>query len=291
MLRFVILVSVGVLFTASSVSAGFKWLPPVQNKNVPQNVMEPVPVRPFVSTPPMPVAPPPAITGFPAAPVMASPLESDYNNYSISPPPSPVTEGRPVLSPVPAAIPPMPVVGQQGVYINPYPLRDGGKASMTLQDQSVSQAMMEQAGAVTPVQLGAGMTTGVSPKRMKVAARAVPRAPQMDSALTPIPGGDSASLDRIEEAYRNPNLTNGNFPKTYAHAVGFGRDLPLELALSQVIPSEFSHRVIAKIDPNLMVSWEGGEPWNVVLNQMLHPHNMTAIIQENQVIIQSMAKL
>jgi len=77
----------------------------------------------------------------------------------------------------------------------------------------------------------------------------------------------------------------------FADAVGFGRDLPLALALSQIVPAEFTHSYAKDIDAGVMVSWEGGKAWDQVLNDMLRPQNLTAVIQGQQVIIQPMAQL
>lgn len=73
----------------------------------------------------------------------------------------------------------------------------------------------------------------------------------------------------------------------YTEAVGFGRELPLALALSQVVPPEYSYAFGKDVNVGTTVSWQGGKPWNEVLNDMLAPNGMRAVIDGNKVVIQS----
>lgn len=211
--------------------------------------------------------------------------------------PTPVAPVAPPMN-IPASAPMKP----KGLYIDPYPLRNQGNTAMMPSDNSVSLAMSEQGGALTPVQLGNGMTTGVKPVKQRAAPtssqnsndmmnNAAPVSYVASENLTPIPGGEPAPLPGIMDAYQNSSIQSSDMPKIYANAVGFGRDLPLELAISQIIPADFSHRIMGQLDENATTSWEGGEPWNIVLNNMLRTQNMTAIVQGNEVIIQPMARL
>ena len=101
-------------------------------------------------------------------------------------------------------------------------------------------------------------------------------------------GAEPAPLAGVADSRVQRMAVDNN---NYAQAVGFGRDLPLALALSQVIPSNYTHGFSEGIKTGTTVSWEGGKAWNVVLNDMLRPRNLTAVIQGNQVIIQPMASL
>jgi hypothetical protein len=262
--------------------------------------------------------------GHPAAPVMREPLNQPAPYYApqtlaapIAPPAVPVTRSPHVIAApktarphinlyhapqnivTPIAPPTVPVPQPQSVmvspkigrlHINPYPLKNQNNRKMMPSGQSVMQGMIEKSGRLNPVQLGAGMTTGAKPNNVVAysasAELPVPRAPGLNSRnLTPIPGGEPAPLPGIEAAYSNKNITNQQMPTHYANAVGFGRDLPLELALSQVIPQGFSYDM-GGLRGEKIVSWDGGEPWNIVLNNMLRSQNMTATIRDNQVIIQ-----
>ncbi|MAS88097.1 MAG: hypothetical protein CMH30_09015 [Micavibrio sp.] len=65
---------------------------------------------------------------------------------------------------------------------------------------------------------------------------------------------------------------------SYAVAVGFGKGMPLPIALSQIVPSDYSLIYAEGVDVSQTVSWEGGKPWNQVLDSMLAPKNLTASI-------------
>lgn len=71
----------------------------------------------------------------------------------------------------------------------------------------------------------------------------------------------------------------------YHEAVGFGRDLPLALALSQIVPPEYSYAFEKDVNVGTTVSWQGGKPWNAVLDEMLATSGMRAIIEGSQVTI------
>lgn len=289
MKRLTIFVCAIALFPISSAWAGFEWVPPAYN---------PMPTSPSVPMPsyqpyggvlmPAPVAPPmvpSAPNAFPSSPVMSEPL----------PPTSMVPPAYNVLPPMAAPTPvPSRNLSKTGLVIDPYPLRGSGQATTGLTNNSVQQAMAEEAKILHPLHLGAGMTTGAQPKKMpsaSVGGRGYERKPQGPISgrmgMTPMMGGEPAPLSNIENAYRQPTPPAQN----YAQAVGFGRDLPLGLALSQIIPSEYSYSFVESVDAGITVSWKGGKPWNQVLQDMLRPKNLTASIEGNRVIIRPSARL
>ena len=73
----------------------------------------------------------------------------------------------------------------------------------------------------------------------------------------------------------------------FTEAVGFGRDLPLALALSQVVPADFSYAFAKDVNVGTNVSWQGGKPWNQVLDEMLAQNGMRAVIENNTITIQN----
>ncbi len=68
---------------------------------------------------------------------------------------------------------------------------------------------------------------------------------------------------------------------------GFGSDMPLALALRQVVPAQYAFSFGRGVNPGYLVSWEGGKPWNLVLDDMLRPLNIKALIQGNVVKVVS----
>jgi hypothetical protein len=205
------------------------------------------------------------------------------------------------MAPMPVATPmEMRPLNSTGLYINPYPLGEGGVANPAneLTSQSVEQAMAEKGGVVHPVQLGAGMTSGVRPSKLlaptasgQTSDNVIPRPATggygSASAMTPMMGGEPAPLPGME--YMAPQQVQSR-PTYFAEATGFGDGIPLELALSQIIPGEFNHMLSPSVDPSAIVSWKGGKPWNDALNDMLRPKGLTAVIDGRQVVIQPMAQ-
>ncbi len=99
---------------------------------------------------------------------------------------------------------------------------------------------------------------------------AAPRMPQPAPVITP-----------AQQAQATPANTG------FTEAVGFGRDLPLALALSQVVPPDYSYAFSPDVNVGTNVSWQGGKPWNQVLDEMLAPNGMRAVIENNTITIRS----
>lgn len=70
---------------------------------------------------------------------------------------------------------------------------------------------------------------------------------------------------------------------SYEHAQGFGTDIPLVLAMRQIVPPEFSYSFDPDINPGQRISWNGGKPWNEVLEDALRPLEMRVLISERTV--------
>lgn len=66
---------------------------------------------------------------------------------------------------------------------------------------------------------------------------------------------------------------------------GFGSDLPLVIALQQVVPPGYQYSFSGNVNPGVSVSWEGGKPWQQVLSAMLAPQGLGYRISGNAVII------
>lgn len=71
----------------------------------------------------------------------------------------------------------------------------------------------------------------------------------------------------------------------FENAVGFGKDLPMMTAVKQIIPQDYGLSFAAGVPTNANVSWEGGRPWNEVLDLALAPHGLQAVINGNIVNI------
>lgn len=70
---------------------------------------------------------------------------------------------------------------------------------------------------------------------------------------------------------------------------GFGSDLPLVIALQQVVPPGYQYSFANGVSPGVSVSWEGGKPWQRVLSDMLGTHGLGYRLQGNTVVIGAFA--
>ena len=202
----------------------------------------------------------------PMAPVMSEPLR-----------PAMQMNNAPINSPI------RPVVQQRGLVINPYPLGPETKRYnlADVSSGSVNRALVEESGLVTPMPLGRNMRTGAQVENPPRPAARKPAQQQMAayssgdmSALTPIPGAPE-------------NVEKQRLPISgYKDAVGFGTDIPLSIALMQIVPEDYEARLPNASLENSMISWEGGKPWNQVLNDVLRPLGYAASIQGNRVMIE-----
>lgn len=164
------------------------------------------------------------------------------------------------------------------LYINPYPLGVGNNVTSNI---SIEEAMIQQAGRVTPMPLGNTMQTGE-----QITYEAMPDVTAPAKAMM---------IDKMSNtplrAAPTKIIPTANRPPQFAMAEGFGTALPLALALSQIIPSGFNHSFADGVDPGTTVSWQGGKAWNLVLEEMLRPSGLTASIKNNAVTIQPLARL
>ncbi len=146
-----------------------------------------------------------------------------------------------------------------------------------------------------------------------------PQAFLPESAITPIPGGEGPPLPGSEirmAAAQSGSVEKLTLPPYYkaapvsgpavapipvtpsspvpaastassgfSNAVGFGKEIPLAIALSQVVPPSYSFAFAQNVDAGAIVSWEGGKPWDQVLSEMLAQSGMKAIIEKDQIVI------
>jgi hypothetical protein len=66
---------------------------------------------------------------------------------------------------------------------------------------------------------------------------------------------------------------------------GFGSDVPLVIALQQVVPAGYQYSFAAGVNPGVSVSWQGGKSWQGVLADMLAAQGLGYRIQNSAVIV------
>ena len=66
---------------------------------------------------------------------------------------------------------------------------------------------------------------------------------------------------------------------------GFGKDIPLAVALRQVVPPAYMLSFASGLDQGKPVSWNGGRPWNDVVTDMLSERKLHATMQGNTLMV------
>ncbi len=263
-----------IISTAQSAHAGFEWIPP--NEIMKHETVTPKHSSEVTNDIPLPVAPdmPPA-GGVPAPSVSAMPLDLNASAQQSG-----------------------------GLQINPYPQDQNPSPGDALVGVGpVEQAMMEVSQDLNPAPLGHGFTTAPKPD-YKPSARvvrkkeveSVPLTPPPSSGMTDFPDEEPMPLNTPRGpvmASRAIDMPQARAPmpapapapvampvpmRGFDEVQGFGRDLPLALALTQVIPSNYALAFETGVNPGASVSWEGGRPWNEVLNDMLGQVGLSADI-------------
>lgn len=84
------------------------------------------------------------------------------------------------------------------------------------------------------------------------------------AALTPAP------TDAQQVEAQEPERTNAATPR-FKTAEGFGRDVPLAVAVKQIVPPGVAVQYGAGVNKAAIVTWNGGRPWNRALASAVRP--------------------
>ena len=68
-------------------------------------------------------------------------------------------------------------------------------------------------------------------------------------------------------------------------AIGEGNDVPLRSALLDILPRNIHPTYTDTVDPDAIISWHGGKPWDVVLRAAVKPLGMKVAVKGNDVIL------
>lgn len=259
--------------------AGFEWIPPAHetSRMTPEPMRKPRPSPSVNRGQPVPVNP---VTRMPARPISPdrSPWEGaqgpiPLSNSGIQRPSSQRTEhvrlpGSPysaqgpsmkvrVMTPREASL----VMARQGneksrIIINPFPNKEVTSYFQT------NRAPAEPQGPTIKRQRTGIPTPGMWPE--PVTPPPPPSPPATKTGMLP--------LDEDSQAYEQ--------------VIGFGNDMPLALAIQQVVPPEYTYSFDKGIDLDHKVSWSGGKPWDMVLAEMVEPLNLNVDIRQKSVRIQ-----
>lgn len=233
------------LTAAGSAQAGFDWVTPETQKTAPVAAVERT------------VLPPPTgIAGSETPPVYAAPVAEPV--YQPAPGPTPVYIPRSVPVPPDTASASTQMTVPTAVYPPP-----GNSAA-----QPLSGTRTWEPASPLPVRTLPPRTmtaTTITPAPVATPASSV--VTMSSSAPAPIAVADEANTP----------------PRTTVD--GFGTNIPLSLAIEQVVPSSYTVVYQTQLDPDTIVSWVGGRAWDKVLEDMVYAHGARVRVTGAQVIL------
>jgi hypothetical protein len=72
--------------------------------------------------------------------------------------------------------------------------------------------------------------------------------------------------------YQHPRaLPVARPPRPKPVALGYGHDVALASALREILPDGVQAQLMPAVDPDAHVDWQGGKPWDVVLQEAVKP--------------------
>ncbi len=229
--------------------AGFEWVPAPKAAMA---VKKDVPVL-------MPAVPVPmASVEKMAAPVVSSMMHMDNDSDML---PLPVMQEAPVMmndtNPPPKKMSPMPVSTSPAMDTQVAPESAMIKQRVVVSDNAPKSAVQKMRDG--------GLKIQAYPEINK------------DSMLAMEKNGvlaQTAPLPLLQEAEMSQDSV-----------VGFATDMPLALALRQVVPAQYSYYFSERVNPGYRVSWSGGKAWMDVVQDMVAPLNLVAELRGNTVHI------
>lgn len=72
--------------------------------------------------------------------------------------------------------------------------------------------------------------------------------------------------------HNNHNTAKTHSNQSFEIVHGFGRDIPMILAMSQIIPPQYAYSFADGINPATTISWTGGTSWDVALQDAVGSH-------------------
>lgn len=66
---------------------------------------------------------------------------------------------------------------------------------------------------------------------------------------------------------------------------GFGKDIPLAMALRDIVPAKYAYAFSPRDIAGVKISWRGGKPWQDVLKDALAPYDFDVSVNENNIVI------
>lgn len=112
----------------------------------------------------------------------------------------------------------------------------------------------------------------------------MPLPPSMDDSM-----GTGSSLMPVPQINEMPRqdmampAMHKQSHSTYDVIEGFGSDIPLALALQQIVPADYAYSFDPAVNPGLRVSWNGGKPWDQIIRDAVAPSNLNVTVSDKTV--------
>ncbi len=107
------------------------------------------------------------------------------------------------------------------------------------------------------------------------------------SAQLPDNSADRTQLARTYwlRTHRGPATPTSTAQVRAGIADGFGKDVPLKIALLQILPPTLTAQFSQGVDAEQIVDWSGGKPWQAVLHEVVQPLHLRATVSGSMVRI------
>ena len=159
--------------------------------------------------------------------------------------------------------------------VAPMPTEDAGdNVDVTPMPQDDAKSSGDRSLSINPFPLGKDKKDETAKQEKEETP--VVLSPDMDEDLNNIDvkdvTDDKAPKDAPSEGIK------WNAPQHFDVVEGFGKDMPLAMALGQIVPHKYAYSFGKGVNPGVSISWEGGKPWNEVLDDALKPLGLHAQI-------------
>ena len=298
--------------TTAPASAGFVWLSPDGAANN-AAVAAPIPapasvsvVAPDMNTAPIMSAaiPAPAPMAAPVSPLTGQPLTLGLDNTipSVSAPVMPqpmdvapmgyapaavLTSGTMAATPIysagdqtstTVAVPAAPAPSSFAPAYNAMPVQAPAAPLMGM-DMPLARATEGGVNTASGVSVGMPSAESIISGMTASPATTAPVSPISGVSIGAVPAPAMQSAPVVAQA---PVV---QAPVGQPMVTGFGRRVPLVVALRQIIPAPYSYSSANGIDLSQLVDWQGGKVWTAVLSDTLRPLGITPSMNGNIVVL------
>lgn len=137
------------------------------------------------------------------------------------------------------------------------------------------------------------------PPLFVLAALALPLAARAEFVIQQAAPPAVVTLQPADSSIERARLARANWLRTHRGQVtkatttqerpgmadGFGKDVPLRVALLQILPSTVTAQYGQGVDADQIVDWSGGRPWQAVLHDVVQPLHLRATVRASVVRI------